>query len=278
MTSCLSLFPLHRSSLTTSSCVHPGGQRVPAQQRAARCGCMCLTTWHQTLTCGPAWLSATSTPATAPSCPFSLTPPRWPTSPCRRQRSCCPIGCCATGAPSPTGATLPRGPSRRLSAGSSACQFGRAILTTAAGWSWTWRCVRMHKWEPGTMCVTFGTNWASISEGTGWVGRCWVVLHRSRINACCSLCSGVCKFIRKFFRNRYQAAIISINSQLLEIKCCFYYLSPETYTLKGKSQSVLQLLQLSAFCHHLLVTSIWHYTMNIQRRWYKQENYQNNSC
>ncbi|RVE56376.1 hypothetical protein OJAV_G00220450 [Oryzias javanicus] len=49
------------------------------------------------------------------------------------QRSCCPIGCCATGEPSPTQVTRPPGFSRRPSAGSNVCQFGRNTLTPGGG-------------------------------------------------------------------------------------------------------------------------------------------------
>lgn len=116
-------------------------------------------------------------PVMALSCLFSLTPRRWPTSPCHGQRNCCPIGCCAIGEHLPTPATLPHGPNRRLSARSSTCLFGHATLITLAGWSWTWQCVHMLKWEPGTICVISGTNWASTSEGRDWAGWCWLGLH-----------------------------------------------------------------------------------------------------
>lgn len=175
------LFPVLRLSQTTSSCVHQGGRHVPAQRWAAKCGCTCLTIRPQTTASGRVWLSATSMPAMALSCLSSLTRPQWPTSPWCRQRSCCPIGCCATGVPSPTLVTPPRGSSRRPSAASSVCLFGHATLTPAAGWSWTWPCVHMHKWEPGTIYVTSGTNWVFTSEETGWAGRGWAAFQSSNM-------------------------------------------------------------------------------------------------
>lgn len=126
---------------------------------------MCLTTWPLTPACGRAWPSATSTPATAPSCRSSSTQPPWPTWAWYRLRSCCPIGCCATGVPLPTVATLRRGPGRPPSAGSSVRPPGRATLIRAAGWSWTWRSVRTRKSGPGVTCATSGTNWEFTSFG-----------------------------------------------------------------------------------------------------------------
>lgn len=176
MTSSFS-FTLFRLSRTSSSCVQPGGRPVLGQQQAAKYGCTCSITWRQTPASGQVWLSATSMPATVLSCPFSSTRPRWPTSHCRRRRNCCPIGCCATGARSPTPETRPPGPDRQLSAGISVCLLGLATLTPVDGWSWTWRCVHMHRWGPGTMCVTSGTSWASTSGAVlGCTGDLQVVL------------------------------------------------------------------------------------------------------
>lgn len=152
---------LVRLSPTTSSCARPGGLRVMPSPRESACGCTCLTTWCRIPACGQGWPSATSTPVTAPSCLSSLTLPRSPTSPCHDQRSCYPIRCCATGAPSHMPVTLPHRPSGRASARSSTCPSGHAILTRAAGWPWTSRCIHTLKWEQGTIYVTSGTNWAS---------------------------------------------------------------------------------------------------------------------
>jgi len=147
-----------------SSCVPPGGQRVLAQQQAVKCGCTCLIMWPQTTASGQVSLSATSMSATVLSCPFFLTRHLWLTTPCPYRRSCCLIGCCATGGPLPTLVTPLPGCIRPLSAESSVSPFGRATPTPVAGLAWTWRCGHMHKWEPGTMYVTSGTSSAFTSE------------------------------------------------------------------------------------------------------------------
>lgn len=163
-----SYFPFLRLLRILSSYVHRGGQHVLAQQRGASSGCMFLTMWSRTAVSGQVSLSAMSIPAMVQSCPFFFIQPLWPTSPCHRRRSCCPIECCATGVPSLTPATLPPGANRQLSAGSSVCLFGRAILTPVAFWLWTSLCVPIRKPEPETIYVISGTSWASTREGTGW--------------------------------------------------------------------------------------------------------------
>lgn len=149
------------------SCVHPGGQRVLAQQQVAKSGCICLTTWPQTSVSGQVSLFATSMSAMAQSCLFSLTQPQSPTTPCPYQRSCSLTGCCATGGPLPTMVTPLRGFSRQLFAESSDFLFGHAILAPATGSSWIWQCGHMLRQKPRTIYVISGTSWASTSEGAG---------------------------------------------------------------------------------------------------------------
>lgn len=152
-----------RLSPTTSSCVRPGGRPALAQHWAVRRGCTSLTTCWRITVSGQVWLSATSMSVMVPSFPSSFTRPRWPTTLFLCQRGYCPIGCCATGVRSPIQVTLPHASNRHPSAGSSVRPSGRAILIPVAGWSWTWQCVHMRRWEPGTIYVTSGTNWASTS-------------------------------------------------------------------------------------------------------------------
>lgn len=162
----------------------------------------------------------------APSSLLSLTLPRWQTSPCPYQRSCCPIECCATGAPLLTTVTLPRVPGRRLSAESNVCLLGRVILITAAGWSWTWPCICMPKWKLGATCVTSGTNWAS-TKGMGIMGGLW----------------GNNVVVSVLLLHKYQAASVALSRSCL--------LNPPNCFRKEKAQPTL--CTCSIYLHSVII-------------------------